>query len=141
MTHNVCLEQIINKVKIDRKLTWFQLDFHKYKLVHRLCFVLILFSVPWIFYFITRLFDLDRTPSTILMLTLVKMISLDFQIKRVYWFVLPKKSSICLWTVRWILQWPKILSYQMIHKNLCTTIVLYHCIIFHLKWFIKYSPP
>ena len=112
MTHNVCLEQIINKVKIDRKLTWFQLDFHKYKLVHRFCFVLILFSVPWIFYFITRLFDLDRTPSTILMLTLVKMISLDFQIKRVYWFVLPKKSSICLWTVRRILQWPKILSWS-----------------------------
>lgn len=46
ITYDLCLELIINKVKIDRKLTLFQLDFHKYKLVHRFCFVLILFSVP-----------------------------------------------------------------------------------------------
>ena len=135
ITYGLCLELIINKVKIDRKLTWFQLDFHKYKQVHRFCFVLILFSVPWIFYFITRLFDLDRTPSTTLILTMLKMISLDFHIKWVYWFVLPKKTCICLWTVRWIIQWPKIPSYQkfMYHQSI---IPLYHFSLIS-KWFIK----
>ena len=135
ITYGLCLEWIINKVKIDRKLTWFQLDFHKYKLVHRFCFVLILFSVPWIFYFITRLFDLDRTPSTTLILTMLKMISLDFHIKWVYWIVLPKKTCICLWTVRWIIQWPKIPSYQkfMYHQSI---IPLYHFSLIS-KWFIK----
>ena len=127
ITYDLCLELIINKVKIDRKLTLFQLDFHKYKLVHRFCFVLILFSVPWIFYFITRLLDLDRTPSTNLILTLIKMISLDFHIKWVYWFVLPKKTCICFWMVRtsvWILQWQKFQFTRWSTKNLCTTNIL-----------------
>ena len=62
-----------------------------------------------------------------LKILIIKMISLDFHIKWVYWFVLPKKTCICFWMVRtsvWILQWQKFQFTRWSTKNLCTTNIL-----------------